>query len=233
MTYDPRGRLRFGPLTRISLIGAPALIVVYGTIRLLSPRGVPGPGWTAGHLALLFGLALFGPVLVGLRRLAPEGAVARRRTAGAGTALALAGLAASLAQAAIDLVVGFRAEDGAEMAELFGRVQSHAAVKLAVYSLGPLLFYVGLLALVSSLISRHGPVSVRTLASIVLGIVVMGVSLDLMPAGGALFLLALAPLSRVRTAGPDGAPATGPDGGPAAEGNRFDSPALPRAGSPV
>ncbi|CAM5533318.1 hypothetical protein [Streptomyces abikoensis] len=124
----------------------------------------------------------------------------RRRLAGAGTVIALAGLAASLAQAAIDLVVGFRAADGAEMSELFGRVQSHAAVQLAVYDVGPLLFYVGLLALIGSLVSRRGPVTVWTAAAISLGIAVMGISLDLMPTGGALFLLAFASVGRAERA---------------------------------
>ncbi|WP_367138754.1 MULTISPECIES: hypothetical protein [Streptomyces] len=218
MTQRAPGRQAFTPLTRFSLVAAPALLAVYGTVRLLSRSGVPGPGWTAGHLALFLGLALFGPVFLGLRRLAPAGSAVRRRVAAVSTVVALAGLAASLAQTAVDLVVGFRAADGAEMSELFGQVQSHAAVKLVVYSAGPLLFYVGLLALVGSLVTRRGPVTGWTLGAICLGTVVMGVSLDLMPAGSALFLLALAPLGR-----------TGADSVlPAPGGNPVDSPARAR-----
>ncbi|MEV4925944.1 hypothetical protein [Streptomyces roseoverticillatus] len=191
MTHDMPGRPSLTPPTRFCLVAGPALIAVYGIIRLLSDSGVPGPGWTAGHLALFCGLALFGPVFLGLRRLAPAGSPARRRIAAVSTVVALAGLAASLAQAAIDLVVGFRAADGPEMSDLFEQVQSHAAVHLVVYSAGPLLFYVGLLALVGALVSRRGPVTGWTLGAILLGTAVMGISLDLMPAGGVLFMQAL------------------------------------------
>ncbi|WKU45011.1 hypothetical protein Q3V23_13545 [Streptomyces sp. VNUA116] len=196
MTHLAPGAPALTPLSRFCLIAGPALIAGYGIIRLLSDSGTPGPGWTAGHLALFCGLALFGPVFLGLRRLAPAGSPVRHRVAAVSSVVALAGLAASLAQAAIDLVVGFRAADGPEMSDLFEQVQSHAAVHLVVYSAGPLLFYAGLVALVAALVSRRGPVTGWTLAAILLGIVVMGVSLDLMPVGGMLFLQALAFVGR-------------------------------------
>lgn len=181
------------PLTRVSFLAAPALLALYGLVRLIPGSKDPGAGWAAGHLALLLGLALFAPVFLALRGLAPA-TTGRRFTAALATPAALAGLLASVAQAAIDLVIGFRAHDRAGMDELFGQVQQHAAVKLAVYSVGPLLFYVGLLALLAAATTRRGPVGPWALPLVLLGIVLSAVDLDLMPLGSACFLLALAPI---------------------------------------
>lgn len=108
----------------------------------------PGLGWTAGHTAMFAGLLLFAPVLLALHGLlARRGTTAGRLVAGAALGTAFAGLAASLVQIGIDLYVGLAAADKAEQSRLFDRVQGVPGVLPAVYQVGPLLFYVGLLAL--------------------------------------------------------------------------------------
>ncbi|GAA2130021.1 hypothetical protein GCM10009760_01990 [Kitasatospora kazusensis] len=175
-------------LTSAALVGAPVLLGVYGVVRLLDGRHGPGPGWITGHAFLLAGLLLFAPVFLGLHRLA-----ARRSRIGAGLALgtSLVGLAASLGQVSIDLYVGSHAVDLADQDRMFGQIQSHPGVLPVFYSLCPLFFYLGLLALlVIAAIGRARTVSVWSPVLVLVGTVLMGASLDLMPVGAVLFLVA-------------------------------------------
>ncbi|MDX6741379.1 hypothetical protein [Actinocorallia sp. A-T 12471] len=174
-------------------VAAPALTVVYGAVRLVDgwdgERG-PGLAWTGGHLAFLAALALFAVALWEMRRRAGGGALATL-TAGA----ALVGVACSIAQFVIDLVVGARAADHAAMSPMFAAVKDVPGVELAVYVAGPLLFYVGLLVA-----ACHLAALVR-LPAWAAGCVVLGVltpfgGLDLLPVAGILMTLGLAPLAR-------------------------------------
>ncbi|MCF3183654.1 hypothetical protein IPZ70_27475, partial [Streptomyces polychromogenes] len=102
---------------------------------------------------------------------------------------------AAFAQAVIDLVVGLRSADRAGMDRLFEEIQSRPGVEPAVYSVGPLLFYVGLLWIVTQLAAGRRT-GVWRPAAVLLGTAVMGVSLDLIPLGALLFCAALSPLGR-------------------------------------
>jgi hypothetical protein len=173
-------------------LAAPALLGVYGLVRLIPGSRQPGLGWTAGHLALLAGLLLFGGLLHVLHRTARErGPVAA--LLGYGTALV--GLCCSLGQIGIDLYTGVVCGTRAEQDHLFAQIQGHPGVLPAFYQVGPLLFYVGLLALLTTLAVRRrlpwwSPVAM------VAGTVLMAASLDLMTLGAALYALALLPLAR-------------------------------------
>lgn len=135
-------------LTACAVVGAPALMALYGGIRLVPGSREPGLGWTTGHALMLAGLLLFAPVLVGLRRLlAPRGTVAGRLAAGTALGVAFTGLVASVVQIGIDLVVGVASATKADQTRMFERIQAVPGVLAAVYEVGPLLFYVGLLAL--------------------------------------------------------------------------------------
>lgn len=135
-------------LTGYAAVGAPALMALYGGIRLVPGSRQPGLGWTAGHTAMFAGLLLFVPVLLALRALlAPRGTTAGKLAANAALGTAFAGLLASLVQIGIDLYVGVVSATKEEQSRLFGRVQDLPGVLPAVYQVGPLLFYVGLLAL--------------------------------------------------------------------------------------
>ncbi|MFJ2866327.1 hypothetical protein [Kitasatospora sp. NPDC087314] len=186
-------------LTTYAVVGAPVLMALYGGIRLVPGSREPGLGWTAGHTAMFAGLLLFAPVLLGLHGLlARRGTTAGRLVAGAALGTAFAGLAASLVQIGIDLYVGLAAADKAEQSRLFDRVQGAPGVLPAVYQVGPLLFYVGLLALLVA--ASVGPA--RTLrwwspVLMLVGTAASGVDLALIPLAAACYLAALAPLARL------------------------------------
>ncbi len=170
-------------------------MLAYGLIRLSDPDRGPGPAWTAGHIALLAGVSLFAVVLPALRRMAGPTTRPGRLSAAAATLLGLTGTLAVVVQAAIDLVVGFRAADRPGMERLFEEVQSHPGVQPAVYTVGPMLFYVGLVWLLVQLAVRRR-VSPWRPVMVVLGTVTAAVSLDLLPLAALLFAAALVPPAR-------------------------------------
>ncbi|MBB4957103.1 hypothetical protein [Micromonospora polyrhachis] len=172
---------------------APALMIVYGLVRLLDGLdGQYGPGflWTLGHLAFLVALFLFGFVVLAARRMVGGGVLATT-AAVAG----IAGLVCSIAQIGIDIVVGLAADDKAAMRQMFGEVRDVPGVSVAVYGPGPALFYVGLLALVVHLaVVRVVPVWAPVAVLLAIGVAVT--SLDLLPVAGLLILVALVALAR-------------------------------------
>ncbi|MCX4625721.1 MULTISPECIES: hypothetical protein [unclassified Streptomyces] len=184
------------PWQRTAFTVGPLCMTAYGLIRLTDGEHGPGWSWSLGHLAFLAGVLCFIPIVLGMRRLAVRGrGPTGRGLAAAGTVTGLLGAAAVAAQAVIDLFAGFLGEDREAMREFFRRVKSHAGVEPAVYSVGPLLFYVGLLLLMTQLAALRRIAAWRP-AAVVAGIVATGISLDLLPLAGLLFLLAIAPLGR-------------------------------------
>lgn len=168
-------------------------MLAYGAIRLSDPDHGPGLAWTGGHIAMVCGVLLFGVALPGLLRLSEPAAGAARLSARVAMSLGLVGVVAVTAQGVIDIVVGSRADDRAGMQRLFEDLQSHPGVTPAVYTVGPALFYLGLLWLVIQLAVRRR-VSVWRPVLVVLGVAAMVVDLDLMPLSGVLFCVALSPL---------------------------------------
>ncbi|MFE5624293.1 hypothetical protein ACFQ8S_19695 [Streptomyces virginiae] len=182
-------------LAGISFAAAPVLLIAYGSVRLLAEGSKePGAAWTVGHLAFLFGVLFFGAICAGVYRMAAAGGgPVRRRLARAGFAAGLGGVTAAAAQALIDLYVGLRATDKPAMRELFGQVQDLPGVMPAVYTVGPLFLYLGMITLLATLKGRD---AVRAQALFVLGTAANAVSLDLLPLGGLCYLLAFVPLRR-------------------------------------
>ncbi|MGW5849053.1 hypothetical protein ACWFQ8_14065 [Streptomyces sp. NPDC055254] len=199
---------RAAALTRFSFIAAPVLLIAYGCVRLfVEGSRAPGAGWTAGHTAFLLSVLFFAVACTGLHRIAAAGGgPARRRVARGGLVAGLVGSGAAFAQAAIDLYVGLRATDKAEMRELFAQVQDVPGVLPVVYTVGPVFLYVGLITLLAALTGRDARLS---LPLVVVGTVAMASSLDFLPVGGLCYLLAFAPLVRRVEAsrGPDSATA--------------------------
>ncbi|MEV6583600.1 hypothetical protein AB0M92_36260 [Streptomyces sp. NPDC051582] len=184
------------PWRRAAFSAGPLCMTAYGLIRLTDEEHGPGLAWSSGHLFFLAAVLCFVPVVLGMRRTAAAGRSAGgRRLAGAGAVTALLGTAAVVAQAVIDLVAGFLGEDREAMREIFRRVKSHAGVEPAVYTVGPLLFHLGLLLLLTQLAALRRTAVWRPLA-VAAGIVATGISLDLLPLAGLLFFLAFAPLGR-------------------------------------
>lgn len=202
MTRRPRRSARTA-LTRAAFVTAPLLILAYGAIRLTDPDHGPGPVWTTGHLALTAAMLLFVPVFARLGALArPDAGPAGRLSAGAATVLGLAGTLAVTVQACIDLYAGFRATDRPGMERLFEQVQSHPGVMPAVYGVGPLLFYVGLIWILVQLSARRRVSLWSPLAAVAGTATAAAGGLDLMPLAAALFCASLAPLARRRPGDP-------------------------------
>ncbi|MEV5703958.1 hypothetical protein [Actinoallomurus sp. NPDC052274] len=170
--------------TRISFIAAPALMGAYGVVRLIDRTS--RLGWTVGHLLMLAGLFLFALVIVGLRQTAPG------RTASVFAGLGLIGLAASIAQIGIDIVVGLLARDAADKEHMFHQIQQVPGVTPVVYTVVPILFYVGLLGLtVTAAVVTARVVPWWTPVLVLAGTVAAAASLDFIPAAGILYVLAL------------------------------------------
>ncbi|MFJ4093709.1 hypothetical protein ACIPYS_19195 [Kitasatospora sp. NPDC089913] len=185
------------PVVTVAVVAAPVLTALYGGIRLLDGSRDPGPGWLVGHSLLLLALLLFAPLLSALGRApgprrTPGGRVAGRVALGA----AFTGLAASLGQIGIDLYVGAVAVDKADQNRLFEAVQSRPGVEPLFYSALPLLFHLGLLALLvgasvgaGRVLRRWSPVLVAV------GIVLSAADLAFLPLAAVCQLVALAPLA--------------------------------------
>ncbi|NUP34214.1 MAG: hypothetical protein HOU01_21260 [Streptomycetaceae bacterium] len=184
---------------------APALMAVYGVVRLVDGRDGqhgPGPAWTIGHLFFLGSLLVYGAVIAGLRRrivAAEGGGRARRITAGVLTAVAGIGLAAFVRVAVLDIVVGLKAADAAEKSALSDRYADVPAVlPQPFYEIGPVLFMAGLLALLVQYAvagPRRGARAALAPVLVLLGFVGITADMDLLPVGAALIWFALASAS--------------------------------------
>ncbi|WP_274918685.1 hypothetical protein [Streptomyces sp. WZ-12] len=194
MTNQPRGSHRT-VLTQTAFIAGPLCMAAYGAIRLSDPTHGPNLAWISGHIAMVAGVLLFGAVFLGLTRLSEPATRAPRLSARVAAFLGLAGMVSVAAQGVIDIVVGLRADDRAGMERLFEGIQSHPGVMPAVYTVGPALFYVGLVWLTIQLAVQRR-IRVWRPALVVLGTATMLASLDLMPLGALLFCAALSSLGR-------------------------------------
>ncbi|WP_327709254.1 hypothetical protein OG912_11365 [Streptomyces sp. NBC_00464] len=156
----------------------------------------PGMWWSVAHLLFLAGVLAFVPVFLGLRL--PAGVRGGRRTGvRVAAGIGLLGAAAVAVQAVIDLVVGFLAADKQAMSDMFEKVQGVPGVMPAVYTVVPMLFWLGLLGLVTLLaFFRRGEVPGRSPLLVLAGIVMMAMSLDLLAAGALCVGLALYPMRR-------------------------------------
>ncbi|MFE7238420.1 hypothetical protein [Streptomyces sp. NPDC057580] len=182
-----------------AFIAGPALMAGYGMVRLagraVSDYG-PGAWWTVAHVLSLAGLLAFVPVLLGLRRTA--GVRGGKRVAvEAATWAGLLGAAALVVQAVIDLAVGFLTVDKPAMNDMFGRVQDVSGVMPLVYTVVPMLFWLGLLALVTLLaFLRRDVVKGWAPVLVLAGIVLAAMSLDLLAVGAVCLGTALLPMRR-------------------------------------
>ncbi|MFD1536885.1 hypothetical protein [Nonomuraea guangzhouensis] len=181
---------------RTALIAAPLLVLAYGVLRIVDGLdGVRGPGvaWTVGHLAFLGALTLFVPIFWEMRSMLGRSAVAS-------TALVagVVGIGCAAAQFTIDIIVGFLAADHDAMSPMFEQVQAVPGVSLAVYSAGPILFYVAQLAF-AALLAGHRMVKVWVPVAVLAEIVLSAVNKDLIPVGAVLLFVSFLPLMGRRT----------------------------------
>ncbi|GGV84813.1 hypothetical protein GCM10015535_30590 [Streptomyces gelaticus] len=188
-----------GATVGAALLAGPALMAGYGAVRLAGRAvGDYGPGvwWTAAHLLFLAGVFAFVPVFLGLRGLAGERG-GRRVAVEVAAWTGLLGAAAVAVQAVIDLAAAFVAADKQAMSEIFERVQDVPGVMPLVYTVVPMLFWLGLLALVTLLaFFRRDAVPAWAPVLVLAGTALMAVSLDLLPVGALCIGAALLPVRR-------------------------------------
>jgi hypothetical protein len=175
-----------------SYVAAPLLALAYGVLRIVDGLdGVMGPGvaWTAGHLAFLGALALFAVMFRDML-----GLLGRTRAALVTFAAGLAGIGFAIVQFGVDVAVGLVAGDHEAMGLLFDRFQAVPGVPLLVYEAGPVLFYLAQVAFAVQLAAaRH--VRPRMPVLVLVQVLLPLVSLDLIPVGAVLALVAYLPLA--------------------------------------
>ncbi|MBP2189040.1 hypothetical protein [Nocardia goodfellowii] len=179
-------------LPGLLLVSAPLCIAGYGVIRLAGRAdGHYGPGsdWQAAHLFGLLGMVLFIPVV---RNLAAELPPSRPRT---GIVVAtLIGLAATIVQFTADISFAALADTKADMSRLSHQFSDIPGVRSAFYTVGPRLFFLGLIVLVCMLAWRKA-LPKWSPPLLLAGILLSAFSLDFLPLTGAAILLALLPLA--------------------------------------
>ncbi|GIF74029.1 hypothetical protein Asi02nite_35470 [Asanoa siamensis] len=182
-------------LPAVGLVAAPLVWLSGWVIMRLAGSG-PSLGWDVAHVLWIVSFVLFGAAAYGLFRLVGGTPVAR-----VGLTVALVGAATLVVQMVIDLVVGFRAADDAAMDRLYDTVFATPGVEPVFFTVGPMLLFVGLLALVVHAAIRRTAAAWQA-SLVVLGIVLMvsgrftDGALRLLEGLGALCLwLALAPLA--------------------------------------
>lgn len=185
---------------RIPFVAAPVLMFAYGIIRILDgldgERG-PGPAWTIGHLVFVAAMVMFLLVFRHLHRLAGQDTPSTVTLV-----VAAVGAVALIGQFGVDIVSGFLADDHARMAEISRSVKGNTLVSLAIYDVGPYLFYVGQFVLVLQLaVTRRvaGWTPVLLLADLVMPLV----DKDLIPIGAAALLVSFVSISRRIPARPE------------------------------
>ncbi|WP_433659322.1 hypothetical protein ACQPW1_43580 [Nocardia sp. CA-128927] len=163
----------------------------YGVIRLFGladGRYGPGIDWQAAHIVGLIGMVLFVPAVFGMERLLPQG---NWRT---GTVIVtLAGLAASIVQFSADIVFAALAADKADMSRLSHEFSAVPGVRLAFYTVGPPLFFLGLIVL-TVLLARAGRLPWWSPVVMAVSAMLPLLTLDLMPLAGVGILASVLPL---------------------------------------
>lgn len=178
---------------RTVFLAAPLLTFAYGVIRILDgldgSRG-PGVAWTTGHLAFMAAMVMFLFVFGHLRRLAGRDLLSTVTVVvGAVGALAL------LTQFGIDVMAGLMADDHAAMSEITRGIRGNSFVSLAVYDVGPYLFYIGQLALVVQVAAMRR-IAAWTPVLVLFDLVLPLVDKDLIPVGAAVLLVSFVSIAK-------------------------------------
>ncbi|MEV0899517.1 hypothetical protein [Actinoplanes sp. NPDC049802] len=185
-------------MTRAALILGPLAVAAYGITRIigkLDDQYGPGLDWQLAHLFGLAGMLLFIPVTLHLRAHARPGPL--RETT---TAVTLLGLAASTVQFTADMITAAIADDRADMSRLQQGFSDLPGIQLAVYDLGPQLFFIGIV-IFAALATRTGRLPWWSPALLLAAVLLSAADLNLLPVTGALMLVALA-IPQNRTTAP-------------------------------
>jgi hypothetical protein len=161
--------------TRTTIVGLSTLVAPLGFVlgwSILMVRAGQGAdfGWFLSHVLLLAGAVLIIPAVLGLSyplNTSSPGAADISLT------LSFLGAMALVGQFAIDLAVGHLSSSQAEMSSMFRRLATAPIIRLPFHLVGPILFYLGLLMLIISLLrARLIPQWAGTVA--IAGIIAVG-----------------------------------------------------------
>ncbi|WP_030446982.1 hypothetical protein [Actinocatenispora sera] len=193
------------------LVAAPAAWFFGWVVMRVRTTHGPGAAWTTAHSLWIVAFTMFAIGCVGLARLVgSRRLVGQGRATGPGhavlvaaTTVALVGAVLTGLQMVLDLIVGFAPTEAA-MDDRYDALFAVPGVHLVCYTLAPIVFYVGLLALlVLGAVRRTAPVALVVLAGC--GILAAGIGHGLPGmlrlvegAGGLLILGALASIVRTR-----------------------------------
>ena len=183
-------------LIKISFVAAPAFLFLYGiahAIDGLDGNYGPGLAWTVGHIMFLCALVMFGVVIVGLYSRIQGGTMWRTVIARCALVVSLIGLITFIQSPIVDIIAGLRAPDHAAMGALQSQLNSYPNTPVSpYYNFGPLLFQLGLLVLMLQLaILKPRQIPWWSPAMLLLGFLVLGFDLDLLPLGAILVGIAL------------------------------------------
>ncbi|GIG23369.1 hypothetical protein Cch01nite_40930 [Cellulomonas chitinilytica] len=135
----------------VALVAAPAVWLVAWTLMRVDGSRGPGWGWTAAHVAFLVASTTYAVAAVLLARTAsggPTPAPAVRLVVGAACTAAVAGAAAFVGQAAIDLYVGAHAATRDAMHDVYAPILAVPGVETWLFGVGPSLLFAGVFVLV-------------------------------------------------------------------------------------
>ena len=171
-------------LVRAAVIGAPLFIFLYGTIRLIP---IPadggnnhGLGWSLGHTLFFIAFILLGCLTIVLRQLI----AAKTRLAGI---IADIAMAAGLCGTAI-FIWGI-------LGDIFVRVHLAAPVPGILQAVGPLLFIIGVLILLTwCAVARPHTLPFRSPVLVLAGFLMFSLSLNLLSVGAIMLFGGLLPI---------------------------------------
>jgi hypothetical protein len=169
---------------RVGALIAPVLLFLYGVLRLVDGLdGDHGHGlaWNVGHTLFFVAFVLFGGLTVGLRQVVAPAAARTRAVANVATAAGLLGAACFV---------------WVTLGDLFADLHDAAPLPDPLELVGPLLFQVGVLALLVVLVTGHPRrLPVWSPLLVLAGFLLFAVNLDLIPIGALLVLAGLAPIA--------------------------------------
>jgi hypothetical protein len=178
---QPLGPAALQALVRITAVGGPLFLFIYGVLHLIYDRGGNygrDVVWNVGHVFFLLAILFFGGMAVGLGSQVSSWSGRYRFVANVALGATLAGVSAF-----VWVILG----------DLFPWFDEAVVVPAAALAVGPLLFQLGLLTLLVQLaVARH--IRAWSPALVVLGFISIAVHLDLLPVAAVLLLAGLSPL---------------------------------------
>ena len=169
---------------RTFIIGTGLLLAPFGQIAAEVILAFPGSNqaWVPAHLLMLGSLYCYVAVILGANQLLGIHKGLWGVLGDGATALALVGLLLLVSQITIDIAVGLLTSTPYEMDQMFGKIRANPGMEYAVYSIGPLLFFLGFL-LVILLLARFQVLAHWGAGLAVAGIIfgIVGNGLNLLP----------------------------------------------------